>query len=81
MLPENSDKAIETVMQFNQETPADIVKKQLPATRILMLPRPDSEFGKIDVEAWKQTEQIMLDQKLIEAPVQIENRLKPMIGN
>ncbi len=81
MLPENSDKAIKTVMQFNQETPADIVKKQLPATRTLMLPRPDFEFGRIDVEAWKQTEQIMLDQKLIDAPVHIENRLKPMLGN
>jgi NitT/TauT family transport system substrate-binding protein len=76
MLPENSDKAIATVLKYNQETPADIVKKQLPATRILMLPGPDSEFGKIDVEAWKQTEQIMLDQKLIDAPVQIEKRLK-----
>ena len=76
MLPENSDKAIATVLKYNQETPADIVKKQLPATRILMLPGPDSEFGKIDVEAWKQTEQIMLDQKLIDVPVQIEKRLK-----
>jgi NitT/TauT family transport system substrate-binding protein len=76
MLPENSDKAIATVLKYNQETPADIVKKQLPATRILMLPGSDSEFGKIDVEAWKQTEQIMLDQKLIDAPVQIEKRLK-----
>ena len=46
-----------------------------------MLPGPDSEFGKIDVEAWKQTEQIMLDQKLIAVPVHIEKYLKPMIAN
>ena len=81
MLPENSDRAIETVLKYNQETPADIVKKQLPATRILMLPRPDTEFGKIDIAAWKQTERIMLDQKLITEPVLIENRLKPLLGN
>jgi NitT/TauT family transport system substrate-binding protein len=79
LLPEHKDKAIETVLKYNPETPADIVKKQLPATRILMLPGPDSEFGKIDVAAWQQTEKIMLDQKLITAPVNIENRLKLMV--
>ena len=79
LLPENKDKAIETVLKYNQETPAEIVKKQLPATRILMLPAKDSEFGKIDVAAWKQTEKIMLDQKLIEAPVNIDTRLKQMV--
>ncbi len=79
LLPENKDKAIETVLKYNQETPAEIVKKQLPATRILMLPAKDSEFGKIDVAAWKQTEKIMLDQKLIEAPVNIDTKLKQMV--
>jgi NitT/TauT family transport system substrate-binding protein len=79
LLPEHKDKAIETVLKYNPETPADIVKKQLPATRILMLPGPDSEFGKIDVAAWQQTEKIMLDQKLITAPVHIEKRLKPLV--
>jgi len=73
--PENKDKAIETVLKYNPETSQEIVRKQLPATRILMLPEPNFEFGKIDVAAWKQTEQIMLAQKLIAGPVQIENRL------
>ncbi len=77
--PENKDKAIETVLKYDQETPEEIVRKQLPATRILMLPGPDFEFGKIDVAAWKQTEQIMLAQKLIAKPVHIENRLNPVI--
>jgi NitT/TauT family transport system substrate-binding protein len=76
--PENKDKAIETVLKYNQETPEEIVRKQLPATRILMLPKPDFEFGKIDVAAWQQTEKIMLAQKLIAAPVHIENRLSPV---
>ena len=79
LLPENKDQALETVMQYDPETPADIVAKQLPATRILMLPAKDSKFGQIDVAAWQQTEKIMLDQKLIEAPVNIETRLKQMI--
>ncbi len=77
--PDNKEKAIETVLKYNQETPDAIVRKQLPATRILMLPGKDSEFGKIDVAAWKQTEQIMLDQKLIDAPVNIETRLKQTV--
>ena len=76
--PENKDKAIETVLKYNQETLQEIVRKQLPATRILMLPEPNFEFGKIDVAAWKQTEQIMLAQKLIAKPVQIENKLNPV---
>ena len=77
--PENMDKAIDTVLKYNQETPQEIVRKQLPATRILMLPESGFEFGKIDVAAWKQTEQIMLVQKLIAGPVHIENRLDPVI--
>jgi NitT/TauT family transport system substrate-binding protein len=77
--PENKDKAIETVLKYDPETPEEIVRKQLPATRILMLPGSDFEFGKIDVAAWKQTEQIMLAQKLIAKPVHIENLLNPVI--
>ena len=76
--PDNAEKAIATVLKYNPETPEEIVRKQLPATRVLMLPKPDSEFGKIDVAAWKQTEEIMLAQKLIDAPVHIEERLKTM---
>jgi len=77
--PDNQDKAVATVLKYDPETPEEIVRKQLPATRVLMLPEPNSEFGKIDVPAWKQTEEIMLDQKLIEAPVHIEKILKPMV--
>jgi NitT/TauT family transport system substrate-binding protein len=75
--PANKEKAVETVLKYNNETLEEIVKQQLPATRILMMPKPDFEFGKIDVAAWKQTEHIMLTQKLIADPIHIENRLKP----
>ena len=77
--PENKEQAIKTVMKYNQETPEDIVRQQLPATRILMLPTAGVQFGKIDVAAWKQTEEIMLTQKLIDNPVNIETRLKPVV--
>jgi len=73
--PANADQAIATVLKYDPETPEEIVRVQLPATRVLMLPEPNSEFGKIDVAAWKQTEEIMRAQKLIEAPVHIEERL------
>ena len=75
---ENKEMAIKIVLKYNQETPEKIVRKQLPATRILMLPNAKFEFGKIDVAAWKQTEQIMLTQNLIDNPVHIENMLKPV---
>jgi NitT/TauT family transport system substrate-binding protein len=76
---ENTEKAIKTVMKYNQETPEDIIRQQLPATRNLMLPKAGFQFGNIDVDAWKQTEAIMLDQKLIDNPVNIETRLKQVV--
>ena len=77
--PANKGKAIETVLKYNQETPEAIVRQQLPATRILMLPSAGVKFGQIDVAAWKQTEEIMLAQKVIEKPVNIESRLQPVV--
>lgn len=76
--PANKERAIQTVLQFNRETPEAIVREQLPVTRRLMLPTSDFPFGKIDTAAWKQTEEIMLDQKLIPGPVNIESLLKPI---
>jgi NitT/TauT family transport system substrate-binding protein len=77
--PENKEMAIKIVLKYNQETPEKIVRKQLPATRILMLPTAKFEFGKIDAAAWKQTEKIMLTQNLINNPVHIEKVLKPFV--
>jgi NitT/TauT family transport system substrate-binding protein len=77
--PANKEQAIETVLKYNQETPEDIVRQQLPATRILMLPTAGFQFGQIDIAAWKQTEAIMLNQKLIDNAVNIESRLKPVV--
>jgi NitT/TauT family transport system substrate-binding protein len=78
--PENKEQAIKIILKYDQETPEEIVRQQLPATRILMLPSAGFPFGKIDVPAWKQTEEIMLNQKLIDNPVNIESRLKPVVN-
>ena len=77
--PANKDKAVETVLKYNQETPEEIVRQQLPATRILMLPSAGIKFGQIDVAGWKQTEEIMLAQKVIDQPVDIAGRLRPVV--
>jgi NitT/TauT family transport system substrate-binding protein len=77
--PANKEKAIKTVLQFNKETPEAIVRQQLPVTRKLMMPVAGFPFGKIDVAAWKQTEDIMLSQKLIPKSVHVESLLKPVV--
>ena len=76
--PNNEEKAIDIVLKYNKETPEKIVRQQLSATRTLMMPTPDFEFGKIDTAAWRQTEEIMLSQKLIPVPVYVEKLLKPI---
>ncbi|UCF95154.1 MAG: ABC transporter substrate-binding protein [Desulfobacterales bacterium] len=76
--PRNREKAVQTLLQFDRETPEEIVREQLPLTRSLMRPSPDFEFGKIDVAAWKQTEEIMRSQKLIPGRVRVEELLAPV---
>ena len=76
--PANKEKAIQTVLKFNRETPEAIVREQLPVTRRLMLPAVKFPFGKIDTAAWKQTEDIMLSQKLIPKAVNVQTLLKPV---
>jgi NitT/TauT family transport system substrate-binding protein len=80
MNPSNADKTVETVRRFDEDTPEETVRKQLEITRNLTVPFGSFEkggklFGRIDVDAWKETEKIMLDQKLIPEPVRIETRL------
>ena len=77
--PANKEKAVATIHQFDKDTPIDIIRKQLAATRMLMKPPPGTAIGRIDVEAWKQTERIMLEQELIAAPVSVERILRPYI--
>ena len=76
--PANAEKSIALVLKYNRETPEEIVRQQLPATRVLMMPSANVEFGTIDTAAWRQTEEIMLAQKLIPVSVYVEKLLKPI---
>ncbi len=74
--PENENKALETLKKFEKETAPDIQQAQLEATRNLIRPTPGFRIGSIDIEAWKQTEKIMIEQKQISKPVHVEKILK-----
>jgi NitT/TauT family transport system substrate-binding protein len=75
--PANEKKAMITLRKYEKGTAEDIQVKQLAATRPLIQPTPDTKIGTIDIDAWKQTEQIMLKGKQIKEPVHVENTLKP----
>lgn len=75
--PANKEKAVATIHRFDKDTPINIIRKQLAATRMLMKPSPGVEIGGIDIEAWKQTERIMREQKLIPGPVHVKRILRP----
>ena len=77
LAPANAGQALTTMQIYDQDTPLNTLQRQLSATRALMRPPPGAAFGAIDVAAWKQTEKIMLEQKLIGAPVGVENFLYP----
>jgi NitT/TauT family transport system substrate-binding protein len=69
--PNNEDKAVAVLLAADRETPEETVRRQLTVTRQLMRPAADLEFGKIDAEAWTQTEQIMRAQNLLPGPVDV----------
>jgi NitT/TauT family transport system substrate-binding protein len=76
----NTEKTIETIQQFDRHTPTGILKKQLSATRKLIMPAPGTKIGTINITAWKETEKIMLEQKRIPEPVLVHNRLVDVHG-
>jgi len=75
MDPANEALVLETVKKKDKATQDDIRKKQLSATRQLIKPLKDLPIGRINIEAWKQTEEIMLARKQIRKAVFIETRL------
>jgi len=75
--PENRKKAVETIRQFDRDTPVEMIPKQLEATTMLVQPSSGTQTGEIDEKAWRQTESIMLEQKLIPSPVHVEKALLP----
>lgn len=74
--PANEEETVETTQQFDRDTPVDLIRKQLTATRTFVKPSPETEIGSIDAAAWAQTETIMVTQDLIPGPVFVERRLR-----
>ena len=74
--PDNEAKALQTLKAFDKDTAPDIMQKQLTLTRSLIKPFKDTRIGTIDMQAWQQTEQIMLEQKQITNPVAVEKAIR-----
>ena len=81
MAPSNQKRTIDTLRQFDADTPVPVLKKQLEATRRLVLASDGIAVGTIQLKDWRQTEAIMLSQGLIPEPVNIEQSLKPIVSN
>jgi NitT/TauT family transport system substrate-binding protein len=74
MAPANAADALQTLAGFDRDTNPAIMADQLEETRKLV--HPDGiAVGTIDEAAWKQTEQILLDRKIIAKPVHVERFL------
>ena len=72
MNPANAKQTVALIHRFDKDTPIEIIRRQLELTRTFIQPSPDIKIGRIDVPAWKQTEQMMLEQGLISKPVDVE---------
>ncbi len=74
--PKNAAAALRTLARYDPETLPDIRKEQLDITRTLIVPKDHQAVGRIDTDAWKQTEAMMIEQRLIPKPVSVETVLK-----
>ena len=76
MDPAQADRTVEIVQRYDRDTAKDVLKAQLDVTRGLIKPAADTTIGAIDVDAWRQTEQMMLTYKQIKKPVNVAAILK-----
>jgi NitT/TauT family transport system substrate-binding protein len=77
IMPANQDRSIAVVQRYDRDTTKVVLEKQLTATRKLIRPSKNSAIGKIDVDAWQETENIMLTHHQISKPVEVVKRLYP----
>jgi hypothetical protein len=68
-------KVLAAIKELDKNTKDAIRKKQLAATRALVLPA-SGKIGDIDLVAWQQTEAIMLQAGQIKRAVQVEKYLQ-----
>lgn len=74
--PVNRKKSIDAISEHDADSSRESIGRQLEATAAMVKPSADFVIGKIDTDAWAQTEKIMLKQKLIDKPVNILTRLR-----
>jgi len=80
MDPARADRTVDIVQRYDKDTSKDVLKAQLNVTRGLIKPAADSVIGAIDVDAWKQTEQMMLTYDQIKKPVLVTQILKTEVS-
>ncbi len=77
-LPENREKSIRAIRDHDKDSSTIMIEQQIESSASLIKPTPEFAIGTIDTKAWAQTEKIMIDQKLIQAPVNISDKLHQM---
>jgi len=76
MDPANEADVLMEVKKQDKESNDELRRLQLIATRELIKPSATIKIGSMDIEAWKQTEAIMLSEKQIKKQVHVETILK-----
>ena len=76
----NRHKALETLAEFDKDTPPELMTRQFDTTRGLIVPPAGTPLGAVDREAWQQTETIMLENKQISGPVEVTRVLQPLVS-
>ena len=72
----NELAAAEAIHSLDKDTPIKVIKKQLDATRAVVLPEKNkADLGKIDRPAWQETDNIMFSQGLISRHVNLDDLL------
>jgi NitT/TauT family transport system substrate-binding protein len=80
MAPANEDAVIRALAKYDRDTAPAVLRRQLALTRQMVQPDPSVPIGHIDTAAWRQTERIMVQQKLIPGPVNVVSRLRPQLA-
>ena len=75
MNPAEEAKVLAAIKELDKNTEDTIRKKQLAATRALVVPA-SGKVGDIDLTAWQQTEVIMLESGQIKQAVQVDKHLQ-----
>jgi len=74
---DNHRAVLDLLQRHDPDTPRHVLDAQLAITRRMIQPTPEFSIGKLDVNGWRQTEAIMVKQKLIGSPVAIEKTFRP----